>query len=245
MARAGAEPIGSMGTDTPIAPLSTRPRLLYDYFTQLFAQVTNPPLDAIREELVTSVAGTIGPEGNLLAPGPASCRQIVLPYPVIDNDELAKILNIDEDGDMPGFKAVRVSGLYRVRDGAAGLKARLVEILRGRVRGDRGRRAHPGAVRPRLHRRPGADPVAAAHRGGAPAPDPRADPHPGRRWSSSPATAARCTTSRCCSGSAPAAVNPYLAFETRRGPDRHRRADRHRRRTRRSATTSRRSARAS
>ncbi|MGC1210141.1 MAG: glutamate synthase large subunit [Micromonospora sp.] len=130
MARAGAEPIGSMGTDTPIAPLSTRPRLLYDYFHQLFAQVTNPPLDAIREELVTSLASTIGPEGNLLDPGPASCRQIVLPYPVIDNDELAKILSIDEDGDLPGFKAVRVSGLYRVRDGGAGIKARLTEICR-------------------------------------------------------------------------------------------------------------------
>jgi glutamate synthase (NADPH/NADH) large chain len=131
MARTGAEPLGSMGTDTPIAPLSTRPRLLYDYFTQLFAQVTNPPLDAIREELVTSVQSTIGPEGNLLDPGPASCRQIELPYPVLDNDELSKILNIDEDGDLPGFKAVRVSGLYRLRDGATGIKARLVEILRG------------------------------------------------------------------------------------------------------------------
>ncbi|HEX6497537.1 MAG TPA: glutamate synthase large subunit, partial [Micromonosporaceae bacterium] len=130
MATAGAEPIGSMGTDTPIAPLSTRPRLLYDYFLQAFAQVTNPPLDAIREELVTSLATTIGPEGNLLAPGPASCRQVVLPYPVIDNDELAKILSIDEDGDMPGFKAVRVSGLYRIRDGAEGLRARLTEICR-------------------------------------------------------------------------------------------------------------------
>ncbi|MFC0030396.1 glutamate synthase large subunit [Micromonospora chaiyaphumensis] len=130
MARSGAEPIGSMGTDTPIAPLSTRPRLLYDYFHQLFAQVTNPPLDAIREELVTSLASTIGPEGNLLDPGPASCRQIVLPYPVIDNDELAKILSIDEDGDLPGFKAVRVSGLYRVRDGGTGIKARLTEICR-------------------------------------------------------------------------------------------------------------------
>nr|WP_249412456.1 glutamate synthase large subunit [Micromonospora endophytica] len=130
MARTGVEPIGSMGTDTPIAPLSTRPRLLYDYFHQLFAQVTNPPLDAIREELVTSLATTIGPEGNLLDPGPSSCRQIVLPYPVIDNDELAKILDIDEDGDLPGFKAVRVSGLYRVRDGGAGIKARLTEICR-------------------------------------------------------------------------------------------------------------------
>ncbi|KWV29833.1 glutamate synthase large subunit [Micromonospora rifamycinica] len=130
MARTGAEPLGSMGTDTPIAPLSTRPRLLYDYFHQLFAQVTNPPLDAIREELVTSLASTIGPEGNLLDPGAASCRQIVLPYPVIDNDELAKLLDVDEDGDLPGFKAVRVSGLYRSRDGGAGIKARLTEICR-------------------------------------------------------------------------------------------------------------------
>jgi glutamate synthase (NADPH/NADH) large chain len=131
MARVGAEPIGSMGTDTPIAVLSRRPRLLYDYFSQLFAQVTNPPLDAIREELVTSVITTIGPEGNLLQPGPASCRQVVLPFPVIDNDELAKIISIDEDGDLPGFRATRVSGLYRVRDGGRGLKARLVEICRG------------------------------------------------------------------------------------------------------------------
>ena len=131
MARTGAEPVGSMGTDTPVSPLSTRPRLLFDYFHQLFAQVTNPPLDAIREELVTSLMSTIGPEGDLLAPGPASCRQIALPYPVLDNDELAKILSIDEDGDKPGFKAVRVSGLYRVRDGEAGLRGRLVEICRG------------------------------------------------------------------------------------------------------------------
>ncbi len=131
MALTGQEPVGSMGTDTPIAVLSKRPRLLYDYFTQLFAQVTNPPLDAIREELVTSVAGSIGPEANLLEPSPASCRQIVLPFPVIDNDELAKIIDIDEDGDLPGFRATRVSGLYRVVDGGAGMKARLVEICRG------------------------------------------------------------------------------------------------------------------
>jgi glutamate synthase (NADPH/NADH) large chain len=130
MARTGAEPVGSMGTDTPIAVLSKRPRLLYDYFAQLFAQVTNPPLDAIREELVTSVATTIGPEANLLDPGPASCRQIGLSFPVIDNDELAKIGSIDEDGDLPGFRSVRVSGLYRVRDGAAGMQTRLTEICR-------------------------------------------------------------------------------------------------------------------
>src|SRR3546814_7311195 len=76
MARTGAEPIGSMGTDTPVAVLSDRPRLLFDYFSQLFAQVTNPPLDAIREERVTSMGSTLGPEANLLSLGPASCRQI-------------------------------------------------------------------------------------------------------------------------------------------------------------------------
>ena len=80
MARSGAEPIGSMGTDTPVAVLSARPRLLFDYFQQLFAQVTNPPLDAIREEIVTSLASHIGPEGNLLEATPAHCRQVVLPF---------------------------------------------------------------------------------------------------------------------------------------------------------------------
>ena len=87
-----------MGTDTPLAVLSDRPRLLYDYFKQLFAQVTNPPLDAIREELVTSMGSTIGPEGNLLEPRPESCRQIKIKYPVIDNDQLAKLRHVDEPG---------------------------------------------------------------------------------------------------------------------------------------------------
>src|SRR6202008_3168606 len=90
MAAAGAEPIGSMGTDTPVAVLSDRPRLVFDYFAQLFAQVTNPPLDAIREELIPSLASTVGPENNLLEPGPASCRQIALPFPVIGEQDLAK-----------------------------------------------------------------------------------------------------------------------------------------------------------
>jgi glutamate synthase (NADPH/NADH) large chain len=128
MARSGAEPIGSMGTDTPVAVLSERPRLLFDYFTQLFAQVTNPPLDAIREELVTSLAGSIGPEWNLLDPGPASCRQVVLPFPVIDNDELAKLIHINRDGNLPGFDAHVVSGLYEVAGDGAALRARLDEI---------------------------------------------------------------------------------------------------------------------
>ncbi len=128
MARSGAEGIGSMGTDSPIAVLSERPRLLFDYFQQLFAQVTNPPLDAIREELVTSLSSHIGPEGNLLSATPAHARQVVLPFPVIDNDELAKILHINADGDLPGFAAAKVSGLYEVDGGGEALRRRLEEI---------------------------------------------------------------------------------------------------------------------
>jgi glutamate synthase domain-containing protein 2/glutamate synthase domain-containing protein 1/glutamate synthase domain-containing protein 3 len=118
MARGAEEPIGSMGTDTPLAVLSQRPRLLYDYFKQLFAQVTNPPLDAIREELVTSMESTIGPERNLLLPEPESCRQIVVKYPIIDNDQVAKLRHID----MPGFRSVTLPMLYNPAEGGAGLE---------------------------------------------------------------------------------------------------------------------------
>ena len=129
MALAAAEPIGSMGTDTPVAALSQRPRLLFDYFQQAFAQVTNPPLDAIREEIVTSLSTVIGPEGNLLESTPAHCRQVVLPFPIIDNDELAKILHINSDGDMSGFAAAKVAGLYDIDGAAPALEARLEEIF--------------------------------------------------------------------------------------------------------------------
>jgi len=142
MARAGAEPIGSMGSDTSIAVLSDRSRLLYDYFTQLFAQVTNPPLDAIREELVTSLAATIGPEANLLEARCGSCRQILLPLPVIDRDDLAKLMYVNEHGETPGFKAFAVDGLFDVREaGRAGAPTeaggealrRAIEEVRRRV----------------------------------------------------------------------------------------------------------------
>ncbi|WP_381799572.1 glutamate synthase large subunit [Streptomyces niveus] len=128
MARTGGEPLGSMGTDSPIAALSARPRLLFDYFTQLFAQVTNPPLDAIREELVTSLRSSLGPQGNLLEPTAASCRSVTLPFPVIDNDELAKLIHVNADGDMPGMTAATLSGLYRVSGGGEALAARIEEI---------------------------------------------------------------------------------------------------------------------
>ncbi len=130
MAETGYEPIGSMGTDTPIAVLSDRPRLLYDYFQQLFAQVTNPPLDAIREELVTSLASTIGPERNLLAPEPDSCNQIVMPRPVITNEELAKLLYINEDGTQPGWRTFAIDGLFPAAapDPGAALRQALADV---------------------------------------------------------------------------------------------------------------------
>jgi glutamate synthase (NADPH/NADH) large chain len=129
MAAKGIEPIGSMGTDTPLAVLSERPRLLFDYFQQLFAQVTNPPLDAIREEVVTAVSSSIGPEANLLNPGPDSCRQLALPFPIIDNDELAKIIHAGDEGGRPELSAHEVRGLYRVSEGGSGLEQRLSEIF--------------------------------------------------------------------------------------------------------------------
>ncbi|MCA0251917.1 MAG: glutamate synthase large subunit [Actinobacteria bacterium] len=128
MANTGAEPIGSMGSDAPVAVLSDRPRLLFDYFAQLFAQVTNPPLDAIREELVTSLRATFGPEGNLLNPGPESCRQIVINYPILDSDQLAKLVRINRDGSMPAYETHVVRGLYDVEGGGAALKAKLDEL---------------------------------------------------------------------------------------------------------------------
>jgi glutamate synthase domain-containing protein 2/glutamate synthase domain-containing protein 1/glutamate synthase domain-containing protein 3 len=124
MAANGIEPTGSMGTDAALAVLSNRSRLLYDYFKQLFAQVTNPPLDGIREELVTQVAITIGPEGNLLEPKPESCRRIKLNSPVITNEELAKI----RDVNLQGFKTKTIPILYPVADGGKGLDKALEEI---------------------------------------------------------------------------------------------------------------------
>ncbi|MET8757134.1 glutamate synthase large subunit [Lentzea sp. NPDC004782] len=130
MSVTGQEPLGSMGTDTPVAALSQRSRLLYDYFVQNFAQVTNPPLDAIREEIVTSVKRVMGPEQNLLDPGPVSCRHVTLDYPVIDNDELAKLIHINDDGDLPGFACTVLSGLYEVDGGGEALAAAIERVRR-------------------------------------------------------------------------------------------------------------------
>ncbi|MCK8615708.1 glutamate synthase large subunit [Gordonia sp. C13] len=130
MAASGYEPLGSMGTDTPIAVLSRRSRLLYDYFVELFAQVTNPPLDAIREEIVTSMGRVMGPEQNLLDPTAASCRQIMLHWPVLDNADLAKLVHINDDGDHPGLSAKVLRALYEVNEGGEGLRLALEDLRR-------------------------------------------------------------------------------------------------------------------
>src|SRR5215212_2309482 len=132
MARSGAEPLGSMGTDTPVAVLSQRPRMLYDYSQELFAQVTNPPLDAIREEVVTSLQGTVGPEGDLLNPNADSCRQIVLSQPILRNAELSKLMCVDPDheirGHKHGMRAAVIRCLYPVNRGGQGLKEALDNV---------------------------------------------------------------------------------------------------------------------
>ncbi len=126
MAQNGIQPVGSMGTDTPLAVLSDQPQLLYNYFKQLFAQVTNPPIDPIREELITSTTLTLGSEGNLVAPKPESCRQLRLPDPILKNSDMEKLRRID----MPGLKSLTLPILFNPNEGKAGLERALEELFK-------------------------------------------------------------------------------------------------------------------
>jgi len=128
MAADGVEANGSMGTDTPLAVLSERPQLLYNYFKQLFAQVTNPPVDAIREEIIMAVDTSIGPEGNLLEPTPQSARQINLPTPVLRNEELEKLRNLNGKNGSHGFKSITLPTLFNIADGGEGLAGGVEEL---------------------------------------------------------------------------------------------------------------------
>ncbi len=129
MALDGVEPVGSMGNDAPLAVLSDRPQLLYSYFKQLFAQVTNPPIDSIREELVMSVETSIGPERNLLEPGPESARQVELRSPILSNEELETLRHLDgTDPGGKGFKTVTLPILFKVDEGGMGLQRAIDEI---------------------------------------------------------------------------------------------------------------------
>lgn len=121
MAKNGVDPLGAMGNDAPLAVLSDKPQLLYNYFKQLFAQVTNPPIDSIREEIVTAAGTTIGPEKNLLKPEPDSCRQIHIKSPILSNAELAKLRFVQ----IEGFKSSTLPILYNVMGGNVGLEKAL------------------------------------------------------------------------------------------------------------------------
>src|SRR5215831_5590511 len=125
MALTSIQPVGSMGTDTPLAVLSDKPQLLYNYFKQLFAQVTNPPIDPIREELITSTIIRLGSEGNLLRSEPSNCRQLKVKHPILRNGELEKLRQLDR----PGFKVATLPILFKVADGKAGLERALEELF--------------------------------------------------------------------------------------------------------------------
>jgi glutamate synthase (ferredoxin) len=124
MARDGVEAVGSMGNDAALAVLSKRPRLLYDYFKQLFAQVTNPPIDCIREEIIIGAETRLGSEGNLLNPQPSACRRVELKWPIITNEEFAKIRR----QNLPGLKVGVLPILFRVTRGEKGLAKSLEEL---------------------------------------------------------------------------------------------------------------------
>ncbi len=124
MARDGVEAVGSMGNDAALAVLSNKPRLLYEYFKQLFAQVTNPPIDCIREEIITSAETRLGSEGNLLHPQPSACRRVELKWPVVTNEEFAKIRRMD----LPGLKVGTLNILFRVTRGEKGLAKSMEEL---------------------------------------------------------------------------------------------------------------------
>ncbi|MFB5661739.1 glutamate synthase large subunit [Alteribacillus sp. HJP-4] len=126
MAESGNDPVGSMGYDSPVAVLSKKPQLLYNYFKQLFAQVTNPPIDAIREELVTAVGTTIGKEGNLLHPEPESARQLFIKTPLVNNEEMAKLRANEKEG----FQTVTLPIVFNTENGDAGLKTAMDELFR-------------------------------------------------------------------------------------------------------------------
>ena len=144
MALAGIQPVGSMGTDTPLAVLSEKPQLLYNYFKQLFAQVTNPPIDPIREELITSTFMRLGSEGNLLRPEPSNCHQIKLPHPILRNGDVEKLRQLDR----PGFKVATLPILFKAADGEAGLEQRAQWVVPGGRAGHAGWRQYSHPVGP-------------------------------------------------------------------------------------------------
>jgi glutamate synthase (ferredoxin) len=207
MAMTGTDPVGSMGNDVALAVLSERPQLLYSYFKQLFAQVTNPPIDSIREEIITATEMAIGPEGNLLEPDPRSAHQLEMPSPVLSNEELEKIRGLatgdalgkgSANADLHGFKTITLPILYQVADGGAGLR-KAIEQLRDRCSEAISEGHNIAATTPPPLRSPPcwpSRPCTTTSSGRALGPR--------SAWCSNPASRAKSTTSPCSSAMAPA-----------------------------------------
>ena len=168
MANDGVQPLGSMGTDTPLAVLSNKPQLLYNYFKQLFAQVTNPPIDPIREEIITSTETMVGARGSLLNPKPESCTLIKLEYPILTNKELEKLRHVSRKG----FDTATLPILFPAADGAKGLGTSAGKTFCRRRQGHCGRRKHRDSFGPRCQPGARADSRAAGRVGPASSFDP-------------------------------------------------------------------------
>ena len=211
MGNNGEEAIGSMGTDTPLAVLSDRAQPLFNYFKQLFAQVTNPPLDAIREELVTSVFTGAGGEGNLLDPQPESCRQIALDTA---DPRQRRAGQAQAARRLARVQVGHAADALPGRRGGRGMERASRSLFEQAVRGDRGGGQPDHPLRPRRHRRDGADPVAAGLLAGcittwsaracAPAPG----------WSIECGDAREVHHFALLLGYGAGTINPYVAFET-------------------------------
>ena len=210
MAKDGVEAVGAMGADTPLAVLSNRPKLLYEYFQQLFAQVTNPPIDSIREEIVTSAETTIGAERNLLKPEPESCHLIELKTPILSNEELAKLKHVNEGS----FKSITIPILFDPKTGVKGLEQALEDVFAAADRaiasgvnihhfvrsGNRCRKCPDSRAASSCGPPPPLDPPRYAHAGGT-----------GARIRGTARSSPFCDT---LIGYGCGAINPYLAFET-------------------------------
>ena len=202
MATTGEEAIGSMGNDTPISALSDKPKPLFTYFKQNFAQVTNPPIDPIREELVMSLVSIIGPRPNLFdLEGTSNTKRLEVRQPILTNEDLEKIRSISEMSDIH-FKSITLDITLPAEHGAAGLEGALTQLAARRKGGARWHQHHH-PVRPQGQRRPHPDPVPARLRGRASSPDPRGPAHLGRACGRVPASRAKCITSPALPATAP------------------------------------------
>ena len=178
MATSGVEALGAMGNDTPAAVLSDHSQLLYNYFKQLFAQVTNPPIDAIREELITATEVMLGTELNLLETKPENCRQLKLSHPILTNRELTKIRHVEESSAQ-GFRARTLSILFDIRGGEAALEQALEDLFQAATKAIGRRHQHPHSFRPGRWSRGCADTGVVGDLWAASLFDPQRDTHAG------------------------------------------------------------------